>query len=77
MHQFENTLKAKRFGQMHSIEIPALDKTSYTRFNDALTSIPQWNTRDISTEWIPVPFAKNFCENVLRQVHGKNTCLTG
>ena len=44
--------KAKRFGQMHSIEIPELDKTSYTRFDDSLTKIPQWNTRDISTEWI-------------------------
>ena len=38
---------------MHSIEIPELDETSYTRFNKTLSStIPQWNTRDISTEWI-------------------------
>ena len=38
---------------MHSIEIPELDQTGYTRFNETMAStIPQWNTRDISTVWI-------------------------
>ena len=42
-----NPISARLFGQMHSIDIPTMNKLSYTNASDSL-----WNTRDISTGWI-------------------------